>query len=152
VSLCDVVDEFLDQNSLADAGTTEKTDFTATGIGSKEVDDLDASLEDLCGSGLVDERGRVCVDGRELDAVDGTALVDGFTDDVHDTTQGGLSNWDLDRSAGVDDLCATDETLCAVHSDGADRVFTEVRGYLENKTTTVKVLDLEGIEDGGEGA
>jgi len=151
VGLCDIVDEFLDQNGLADAGTTKETDFTTTSIGCKEVDNLDTSFEDLCGSGLVDKSGRVCMDGREFDTVDGTSLVDGFTDDVHDTTQGGLSDWDLDGSASVDDLCAADETLCTVHSDGADGVFTEVGGYLENETTAVKILDLKGIENWGEG-
>ena len=126
VGLCDVVDELLDQNSLADTGTTKETNFTATSIGCKEVDDLDASFKDLCSGGLVDKSRRVCMNGRELDAVDGTTLVDGFTDDIHDTTQGGLSDWDLDGSTSVDDLCAADETLCTVHSDGADGIFTEV--------------------------
>ena len=85
MSLGDVVDELLDQHSLADTGTTEKTNLSTTGIGSQEVDDLDTSLENLCGGGLLDKGGRVSVDGAELATLDGTTFVDGFTNNVHDT-------------------------------------------------------------------
>src|SRR5690606_17408893 len=40
-----VVDEFLDENRLAYAGTTEKTDFSAFTIGSEQVDDLNSRLK-----------------------------------------------------------------------------------------------------------
>ena len=45
--LGDVVDELLNQHSLADTGTTEETNLSTTGVGSKEVDDLDTGLQDL---------------------------------------------------------------------------------------------------------
>ena len=43
----DVVDEFHDENCLADAGAAEQSDFTAARIRRDEVDDLDARFGNL---------------------------------------------------------------------------------------------------------
>ena len=63
VRLGDVVDELHDQHGLADAGAAEQADLAALGVGSEQVDDLDAGDEDLRFRRLVGEgRGRL-VDG-----------------------------------------------------------------------------------------
>ena len=148
--LGDVVDELLNKHSLTDTSTTEETDLSTTGVGREEVDDLDTGLQDLSGSRLVDERRGVSVDGRKLDALDGTTLVNGLANDVHDTAEGGSTDGDTDGGAGVDNLLATNETLGTVHGNGADRVLAEVSRDLEDETTTVEVNDLERVENGGE--
>ena len=118
--LGDVVDELLNQHSLADTGTTEETNLSTTSVGREEVDDLDTGLQDLSGSRLVDERRGVSVDGRKLDALDGTTLVNGLANDVHDTAESRSADGDTDGGTGVDDLLATNETLGTVHGNGAD--------------------------------
>ena len=90
------------------------------------------------------------MDGAQLHTLDGTTLVNGLANDVHDAAEGTLSNGDFDRCTRVNDLLATDETLSTVHGNGADRVLTEVSGDLEDETTTVEVNDLESVENGGE--
>jgi hypothetical protein len=65
VGLGNVVDELLNEHSLADTGTTEKSDLTTTRIRSEEVDDLDTGLENLGGGRLVNERRGIGVDGGE---------------------------------------------------------------------------------------
>jgi hypothetical protein len=47
VSFGDVVDQFLDDDSLADTSTTEQTDLTTSGIGSKHINDFDTSDKDF---------------------------------------------------------------------------------------------------------
>lgn len=47
VGLGDVVDKLLNEDSLADTGTTEQTNLTTTGVGGKQIDDLDTSDENL---------------------------------------------------------------------------------------------------------
>ena len=148
--LRDVVDELLNQHRLADTGTSEETDLATTGVRGEKVDDLDTGLQDLSGGRLVDERGRVGVDGEELVALDGTTLVNGLANDVHDAAEGGLADRDLDGGTGVDDLLPTDETLGTVHGNGADRVLTEMGRDLENEAAAGEVLDLEGVQDGRE--
>ena len=49
VSLGDVVDEFHDQNGLADAGAAEQADLAALGVRRQKVDDLDAG-DGICAS------------------------------------------------------------------------------------------------------
>ena len=145
--LGDVVDELLNKHSLTDTSTTEETNLSTTSVGREEVDDLDTGLQDLSGSRLVDERRGVSVDGRKLDALDGTTLVNGLANDVHDTAEGGSTDGDTDGGTGVNDLLATDETLGTVHGNGTDRVLTKVSSDLEDETTTVEVDNLERVED-----
>ncbi len=45
--LSDVVDEFLDQDSFTDTGTSEETDFTTSGVRGQQVDDLNTSDQDF---------------------------------------------------------------------------------------------------------
>ena len=124
---------------------------SSCGVRSEEVDDLDTGLQDLGGSGLVDERGRVGVDGEELDAVDGTALINSLANNVHDASESALADRDLDGSTGVDDLLPANETLGTVHGNSTDRVLTEVGSDLEHETAAMEVLDLEGIKNWGKG-
>ena len=37
----DVIDQFLDQNGLADTGAAEQADLTALGVGADQIHDLD---------------------------------------------------------------------------------------------------------------
>ena len=88
------------------------------------------------------------MNGRELDALDGTTLINGLTNDVHDTTESSGTDGNPDGCASINDLLATNETLCTVHGNGTDRVLTKVSSDLEDETTTVEVLDLKSIENG----
>jgi len=66
----DGADELHDQNGLPDAGTTKQAHLAAPCVGLDQVDDLDASLEQLGGGPLVGEgRGRA-MDGNESRARD----------------------------------------------------------------------------------
>lgn len=136
--------QLLNEDSLADTGTTEETNLSTTSVGSEQVDDLDTSDENLSRGGLVDELRGVGVDGGELGGLDGTALIDGVTSDVDDTAQSAGTDGDLDGRAGVKSLSTTDETLrtclhhqlqarmrswqrvLTVHGNAADDVLTQV--------------------------
>jgi hypothetical protein len=150
VSLGNVVNQFLDQHRLANTSTAKETNLSTTGIRGQKVDNLDTSLENFSGGGLVNEWGRVRVNRAELDALDGTTLVNGFANNVHDAAESSGTNRDLNGGTSVDNLLATDETFRTVHSNGTDGVLTEMWRNLKNKTITVETLDLEGIEDGRE--
>ena len=53
VGLGDVVDQFLNQHGLADAGAAEQADLAALGVRRQQVDDLDAGDENFSFGGLV---------------------------------------------------------------------------------------------------
>ena len=64
MALGDVVDQFLDQHGLADAGAAEQADLAALRVRREQVDDLDAGDQDRALGRLVDEQRRVGVDRR----------------------------------------------------------------------------------------
>ena len=59
----DVVDQFLNQNGLADTCTTEQTNLTALCIGANQVNDLDTGFQNLGGRLLLLIGGSCTVDG-----------------------------------------------------------------------------------------
>jgi hypothetical protein len=111
VSLGDVVDELLNEHSLADTGTTEQTNFSTTGVGGEQIDDLDTSDENLSGGGLLNELWGVVVDRQELVRLDGATLIDGVTSDVYNTAESGRADGNGDGSASVGGLGASGKTL-----------------------------------------
>jgi hypothetical protein len=50
MSLSDVVDEFLNQYGLPDTGTTGQANLSTTGVGDKQVGNLDTGLQYFSGS------------------------------------------------------------------------------------------------------
>jgi hypothetical protein len=111
VGLGDVVDQLLDEDGLADTGTSEETNLSTTGVRGQQVDDLDTGNQNFCGSRLLGEGGGISVDGQSLSGLDGSTLVDGVAGDVHDTPQGCRSDRYGDGGACISSAAATDETL-----------------------------------------
>ncbi len=149
VCLGDVVDQLLDKHSLADTGTSEETNLTTTSVRGKKVHDLDTGFQNFSSGRLFNERGGIIVNGEELVTLDRSALVNGFTNNVHDAAKSALADGNHDGITSVNDPLTTDETLSTVHGNGTDRVLAKVGSNLEDKTTAVEVLDLESIENGG---
>jgi hypothetical protein len=76
----------LNQDGLSDTGTTEQTNLTSSSVRSQQVNDLDTGLQNLGDNGLVNEGRSVGVDRSVPDSLDGSTVVNGLTNDVHDTT------------------------------------------------------------------
>ena len=74
--LRDVVDQFLDQHSLAYAGAAEQADLSALRIRRKKVDDLDSGDQYLGFGGLLGVFGGRAVDRPLLLGDDRPLLVD----------------------------------------------------------------------------
>ena len=132
VRLGDVIDEFEDDDGLADAGAAERTGLAALDEGADQVDDLDAGLEDVGLGVLVGERRGRTVNRIALGMRDIAAAVHRRAGDVEDAAEDALADRHGDRGAGVVDRVATDEALGGGHGDRAHEAFAEV------------LLDLEG--------
>ena len=147
VRLGDVVDQFLDQHGLADAGAAEQADLAALGVGREQVDDLDAGDEDFSFGGLVGVGRRILVDGALAFELDGTCFVDRLADHVHDATQRAVANRNRDRLAGVGHFLAAHQTFGGVHRDRSHGGLTEMLGDFEHQTVAA-VLGFQRIENG----
>lgn len=53
---------------------------------------------------------------------DGTPLIDGLTNDIHNPAQGLWAYWDSDGGTGVQNLLPTHQTFSTVHSNGTHGV------------------------------
>lgn len=53
---------------------------------------------------------------------DGTPLVNGLANDVHDPAQGLWAHWNSDGGSRVQNLLSTNQTLSTVHGNGTHRV------------------------------
>ena len=104
-------DELLNEHSLADTSTTEQTNLTTTSVGSKQIDDLDTSDQNLSTCRLFDEFWRRSVNRGKLGGLDGSSLVDRVTSDVHDATECAGTNGNHDGSTSIGNLVSTSETL-----------------------------------------
>jgi hypothetical protein len=122
-------------------------DLAALGVGSQQVDDLDARLEHLGGRREVLDRRRVAVDRPTLGDLDGRAVVDRLAEQVEDAPERHLTDRHGDGSAGVDDLHAARQTVGGVHGDRADAVVAEVLLHLADQARG-SVL-LAGLRDAG---
>ena len=144
--LGDIVDQFLDQNRLADAGAAEQADLAALGVGAEQVDDLDAGRQDFRRRGLlVKGRGRT-VDRGALGVHHVTGFVDGFAGDRHDAAERARTDRNRDRRTGVFHFSTALEAFGGVHGDRADGVLAEVLGNLEDERLAV-IGGFKGVED-----
>ena len=146
MALGDVVDQFLDQHGLADAGAAEQADLAALGVRREQVDDLDAGDEDRGFGRLVDEQRGLGVDVGEQVAADRAALVDRLADDVHDAAERHRADGHADLAAGGGDALAAGQALGRVHGDRADEVLAEMLGDLEDEAVAI-IVGLERGED-----
>jgi hypothetical protein len=79
--------------------------------------------------------------------LDRAGFVDRLADDVHDAAERFVANRNHDRSAGVDDFLAADQTFGRIHGDGADGVFTQMLRHFENQAVAAKVQGFQRVQD-----
>ncbi len=147
--LGDVVDQFLDQHGLADAGAAEQANLAALGVRREQIDDLDAGDENLRFRRLLDKGRRGRVDRAALIALDRPGLVHRLADDVHDAAERFLADRHGDHVAGVDDFLAANQAIGGVHRDRADGVFAQMLRHFQDEPIAL-VLRFEGVKDGGQ--
>merc|ERR1719481_926450 len=110
MGLGDVVNQFHNQDSLADTSASEETNLSSLGVGGKEIDNLDASDKNLLLDAHVLEFWSLSVDGLSLVSGNGTPLINGLTNDVDDSAKSLRTDRDHDGVASVIDDLASDQT------------------------------------------
>jgi hypothetical protein len=74
-------------------------------------------------------------------------LVNWLTNDIHDSAETSLSDWNLNWKTGVDDLLSSNETFGGIQSNGSDVVSSQVLGDFKDKSV-LSTLNLEGVVNG----
>ena len=134
VLLCDVADQLLDQDGLAEPGAAEEAHLAAAHERRDQVDHLDAGLEDLHRRLERLEARRVAVNRPALRVGrDRLALVDRLAEHVEKPSEGLLADRDADRSARVDHVDAARDPVRRVHRDRAHPVVAQVLLHLRDQ-------------------
>src|SRR5690606_10469561 len=153
VRLGDVVDQLKHVHGLAHTGTTEQAHLTPLGERADQVNHLDARFEQFDGRRKLVESRCVLVDGTCFSGIDGTALVDGTAENVHDAAQRGNTNGYRNRCAGVDDSHATTQAVGGTHGDGAHHAVAQLLLNLEGQACFGElgavICELERVIDVG---
>jgi hypothetical protein len=146
----DVVDQFHDDDGLADTGPTEEPDFSTLLVGSQQVDNLDAGFENLLLGVLLGISRRRTVDGIFLFGLHGTHLINRFAQHVQDATQNLGANRNGNESAGIHGLHAALQSIGGTHGNGTHDLVTQVERHFKGQIQTLRlILDLQGVVDGG---
>jgi hypothetical protein len=107
----DIVDQFLNNDGLADAGATEQAGLAPLRVRLEQVDDLDTGLEQFfLRRQLIECRGRT-VDRIPLLGFDISEAVDPFADHVDQSSENAGSDRDGHRSPRVDAGHAAHEAI-----------------------------------------
>jgi len=146
--LGDVVDQLHNEDGLADSGTTEETDLASLDVWGEKIDDLDTGLENLDSGAGLDELWWWGVDSLEGVGLDWASLIDGLTNDVDDSAEGGGADWDHNGVTGVQNGLASNDSLGGVHSNGSDGVLSHMLGDLEDQSV-LSALHLESVQNWG---
>src|SRR5581483_3394223 len=130
--LSNVVDQFHDDDGLADPGATKQSDFAAFQEGLDQVNDLYSGFEHLGSRGLLVEwRGRP-VDGHGLLVSDRTELVHWLANHVHYPPQRAPSHGNRNRPAEVDGFHTAHHAVGRLHGNATHPAFAQVLLHLEN--------------------
>ena len=122
----DVMDQFHDDDSLADSGSSEEADFASAKIRLEQINDLDPRLEHLELGALLDVLGRRAMDGHSLFRLDGPLIVHRLAEDVHHSAKGFLPDRHRNRSTGVENLHPSHHTVGGLHGHRADAVLPQM--------------------------
>ena len=122
----DVTDQFHHVYGLADTGATEQTNLTTLGERADQVDNLDAGFQQVVAACLFSEGRRFTVDTATLFFTDRASFVDRVAQDVHDTTQGCLTDRYRDGSLGVDNIQTALQTFGRAHRNGTNHAVAQL--------------------------
>ena len=91
------------------------------------------------------------MDWQVLSGVNWSFLIDWFSNNVHNSTEGSWSNWNHDGVSSIVDLLTSNETFGRIQSDGSNGVSTQMLGDLEYKSD-INILDLKGVKNWRKGS
>jgi len=146
VELCDIVDELLDDDRLADPRTAEDGGLAALGEGCNQVDDFHAGLKDLGLSRLVHKGGSGPVDRIIVGRFYRCIGIDGVAEHVKNPAQASRPDRDLDGRAGPDDVHAAAQAVSARHGHCAHPAFSRLALHLADQATAPVQRNFQRVE------
>ena len=141
---CDVVDQLLNQNGLADACAAEQTDLAALCVRADQVDDLDAGFKNLRGGFLLGVGRCLAVNGPAFEIFVDGLIIQRVAHQVENTTEASLADRNGNGGACVDGFCAADKTIGGAHGNAADDAVADLLSNLSDDRA-LAVFERNGV-------
>ena len=145
--LCNIIDEFLDKDSLAHTGTSEKSDLSALEVRLEQVNDLNTSKKDLLRSRKILELRRFPMYRECAIFLKVTHAVDSLTNYIHDPAADLGTDRHCDRRTGTYRLHTSSESVCRIHCNSPYRIFSNMLLHFNNKLSSIILYDLQSFMD-----
>mmetsp|Transcript_35100 Transcript_35100/g.73103 ORF Transcript_35100/g.73103 Transcript_35100/m.73103 type:complete len:448 (+) Transcript_35100:278-1621(+) len=147
-----VVNKFHNNNGFSYTGTTEKTNLSSLGVRGKEINNLDSGHKNVLGTTLFAESRSGTMQRGPLffflSLKDGSFFIDGFSDDVDNTSKSQRSDRHLNGSTGIDTLLSTNQTFRGFHGNGTNSVFSQMLGNFQHQTFgAIRDFHFQSIEN-----
>ncbi len=133
----DVIDQFQHGHGLANTSTTKQTDFTAFGKRTNQVNDLNASFQQVATTSLFVIRRWFAVNWHAQGFTDRALFIDRAAQHVHDSAQGGFAHWHRNWLLSIADPESTGDTFRTTHRDGAHDTVAQLLLYFQSQAITV---------------
>ena len=150
MGLRDIVDQFLDEDGLAHAGTAEQADLAALEVRLQQVDDLDAGEKDLLRSRKIFELRRFAVDRERILPGEGAHAVDGLAHDVHHAAADLRAYRHRDRGTRRQGFHPAAQSVGGIHRDAPDRVLADVLLHFHDERASVRPFHFQRFVDTGQ--
>ena len=139
--LGDIVDQFLDEHSLTDTGSSEKTDLSSLKVRFQKVNDLDSCEQHLLRSGQVFELRRFAMNRESTLAVKFLHAVDGISCHIHHTSADLRSDRHSDRPARTDCLHTPPESVSRIHGHCTHSILADMLLHLHKESAAIIAAD-----------
>ena len=61
----------------------------------------------------------------------GTSLINGITNNIHDSSESFRTDWDTDWSSSVNNILTSDKTFSGIHGNSSDSRVSQMLGNFE---------------------
>ena len=145
-----VLDQLLDQHSLADTGATEQTNLTALGIRSQKVNNFNSCLQHLNSRTLLLKARCIPVNAPVLFILKRFAFINSISQHIEQTPQRFFTNRNLNTAAGCNDLHILMKSLAGCQHDTTHRIVTDMLCHLHDTSFSIiiyfqSILDIRKI-------
>ena len=143
--LSNVIDKFLDKDSLTDTGTAEESDLTSLKVWFKKVDHLDSCKKNLLRCCKILEFWRLAMDRERILTVQGCHSINGISGHIHDSTPDLSTDRHGNRRTGTYRLKTSSKAICRIHRHCSYCIFSNMLLYLYNQKSSVFASDCQSF-------
>ena len=149
MSFCDVVDQLLNQHGFTYTGSPEQSNFTSFGVRLDQINDFNSCKQYFCRYRQVFKSRCISVDRHPVGTVFWQSFqsVNRISVYIEQTSVDVVSYRDLNRISSSNGVHTSAQSICRIHRDTANRIFSNVLFNFQNQKRTVVSCNFQRVEN-----